>query len=120
MLGLTYVSHFQENKIQKVYLAISKKVTSRHEATSLGIHLGINHDDVTYYVNNYDVRDATYKFLCWAEDNYGSVEKWEKIIECLKVLEKIKTIKELGLEEIFAAAKQEIDSTCPKLGKNKN
>ena len=107
MLDFTYVSHFQENKIQKVYLAISKKVTSQHEALTLGIHLGINHDDVKYRVTNYDVRDAAYRFLYWADENYRPMERWEKIIEALEALQKNTTIGELDLEERLAAAKQE-------------
>ena len=86
---------------------ISKKVTSRHDATTLGIHLGINHDDVKYHVTNYDVRDAAYRFLCWADENYGPVERWEKIIEALEALEKNTTIGELDLRERLANAKQE-------------
>ena len=77
------------------------------EVTTLGITLGISPDDVRYKVNQYDVRDAAYKFLCWTEDNYGPVEKWEKIIEALKELEKNTTIKELNLEQRLAAAKRE-------------
>ena len=74
-------------------------MTSQHEATTLGIHLGIKRHDVTYYVTNYDVRDAAYKFLCWAQDNYSPVQKWEKIIEVMITLEKHTAIIELRLAE---------------------
>ena len=80
--------YFQENEIDKVYLEISRVVTSQLEATTFGIHLGIKRHDVTYYVTNRDVRDAAYRFLCWTKDNYCAVEMWEKIIEALKTLEK--------------------------------
>ena len=80
-------------------------MTSRIEATTLGIHLGIKRHDVTYYVTNHDVRDAAFKFLYWAEDNYNAVEKWEKIIETLTTLEKNTTILNLGLVEKLEAAK---------------
>ena len=61
-----------------------------------------------YRVTNYDVRDVAYRFLCWAEDNCGPVEKWVKIIEALTQLEKNNTILELGLQERLAAAEREI------------
>ena len=73
----------------------------------MGIILGIKPDDVTYYVNKCDVRHAAYRFLSWTEDNYGPVEKWEKIIETLRVLEKNTTIQELCLEERLEEAKQD-------------
>ena len=109
---------FKENDIQKIFLAISKKMTSRHEATALGIHLGINHDDVTYHVTNYDVRDAAYTFLCWAGENYGPAEKWEKITEALKALDKNTTIRELGLKERLTDAKQKmpVQIACVETG----
>ena len=91
-----------------MYLAISRVVTSLHEATTLGIHLGIKQHDVTYYVTNYDIRDAAYRFLCWAEDNYTSAEKWEKIVEALTKLEKNNIIKELGLEQGLTTVKEEM------------
>ena len=72
----------------------------------MGIILGIKPDDVTYYLANYDVRDAAYRFLSWTEDNCGPVEKWEKIVEAMKVLEKNTTVRELGLEERLTAAKR--------------
>ena len=90
----------------KIYLTIARKVTTIHEATTMGIILGIKPDDVTYYVNKYDVRHAAYRFLSWTEDNCGPVEKWEKIIEALRVLEKNTTIAELDLEERLATAKR--------------
>ena len=107
---ITYKSHiniwiyFQENEIDKVYLEISRTVTLQLEATTLGIHLGIKRHDVTYYVTNYDVRDAAYRFLCWTEENYTAVEKWEKIIEALKTLEKNTIIQKLRLEEKLVSA----------------
>ena len=98
-------SYFQENEIQKLYLAISRKMTTLDEVTTLGIHLGINHDDVNYNVNKYDVRNAAYRFLCWAEENYSLVEKWQKIIEAMTTLEKNQAILEFGLVEKLEAAK---------------
>ena len=71
----------------------------------MGITLGIKPDDVTYYVTNYDIRDAAYRFLSWTEKNYAPVEKWHNIIEALKVLEKNTTIQELGLKKRLATAK---------------
>ena len=64
--------------------------------------------NVTYYVTNYDVRDAAHRFLCWTEDNYSPVERWEKIIGALWALEKNTTIGELRLREKLAAAKREV------------
>ena len=100
--------NFQENEIDKMYLKVSKVVTSRPEATTLVIHLGIKRHDVTYYVTNYDVRDAAYEFLCWAEYNYTPVERWEKIIEALKALEQNTTIKELQLTEKQETTKRKV------------
>ena len=91
-----------------MYLTISRIVTSPYEVTTLGIHLGIKRHDVKYHVTNYDVRDAAYRFRCWAEDNYGPVENWEKIIQALKVLEKNRTIQELGLAERLEVAKRKV------------
>ena len=110
----------KENEVQKMFLAISRKITSPHEVTTLGITLGISVDDVTYYVTNFDVRDAAYKFLCWTEESYGPEEKWEKIIEALKTLEKNKTIKELGLEERLATFKRStpVENSVHELNNN--
>ena len=83
-------------------------MASPHEATTLGIILGISRHDVTYYVTNYDIRDVAFRFLCWAEDNCGPVEKWENIIEALTQLEKNNTILELGLQDRLVGAKGEI------------
>ena len=99
---------FQKTDIYKVFWSISKKVTSRHEVTALGITLGCHPDDVDYYIINYDVRDAAYKFLCWTKDNCGPVERWEKIIEALETIEKNNAIPELGLKERLAAARRVI------------
>ena len=90
-----------------MFLVISRKVTSRQEAITLGITQGISAADVTYYVTKYDVRNAAYKFLCWTEDNYSPEEKWEKIIEALEALEKNMTIQNLRLEERLAAAERD-------------
>ena len=106
-MDLVYIcwTYFQETEVQKLYLEISRVMTSPHEVTTLGIHLGIKRHDVTYYVTNYDVRVAAYRFLCWAEDNYTSAEKWKKIVEALTTLEKNNTIKELSLEQELTTAK---------------
>ena len=90
-----------------MFLNISKKIRTPHEATTLGITLGCHPDDVDFYVTKYesDIRRAAYKFLRWI-DNYGPVEMWEKIIEAMKQLEKNTAIKELGLQERLAAAKR--------------
>ena len=63
-----------------------------------------------YYTTNYDVRDAAYRFLYWAEEKYSPPEKFEKIIEALTTLEKNNTIRELGLQEHLAAAKIDLGS----------
>ena len=85
-------------------------MTTRHEATTLGITLGCHPDDVMYYVDKLDVRDAAYRFLYWTEDKYLAEEKWEKIIEALTILEKNNTIRELHLEERLTAAKNDVGS----------
>ena len=98
---------FQDIDIYTVFLRISKKITKAHEATTLGIFLGCDPDDVDFYVTKYDrdYREVAYKFLRWTKDNYGSVAMWEKIIEGMEELKKNNTIKELGLQERLAAAK---------------
>ena len=90
-----------------MFLNISKKIRTPHEATTLGITLGCHPDDVDFYVTKYDrdYREVAYKFLRWTKDNYGSVEMWEKIIEAMKQIQNNNTIKELGLQERLAAAK---------------
>ena len=99
---------FQDSDIHTVFLNISKKIRTPHEATRLGIILGCDPDDVDFCVSKYDrdVREAAYKFLRWTKDNYGTVEMWEKIIEGMKQLERINNIKELGLQERLVAAKR--------------
>ena len=99
---------FQDSDIHTVFLRISKKIITAHEATTLGITLGCHPDDVDFYVTKYerDVREAAYKFLRWTKDNYGPVEMWEKIIEAMKKLEKNTTIQELGLQERLVAAER--------------
>ena len=99
-------SSFQETDIHKLFLTISKKVRNPHDVRMLGITLGCHPDDVVHHVTQErDVREAAYKFLCWTEDNYGPVEKWEKIIEALETLEKNTTIKELGWNNDFLRLK---------------
>ena len=109
---------FQEIDIHKLYLMISRKLTSRHEAATLGIHLGISRDNVTYYVLNHDVRDATYRFLRWAKDNCRPVEMWQRIIEALRTLGKNTTIIELELENNPEVAKRKVNVIVE--GKNGN
>ena len=88
----------QESERHKIYLTIARKVTTNHEATTIA--------PILLTIANYDVRDAAYRFLSWTEDNCGPVEKWEKIVEAMKVLEKNTTVRELGLEERLTAAKR--------------
>ena len=99
----TWILLFKETDRHKIHLEISRKIFSRHEARTLGITLGCHPDDVKYHVTNDDVRDAAYEFLCWTDEKYGSVEKWEKIIEALTTLGMNNTIIELGLQERLAA-----------------
>ena len=92
-----------------MFLNISKKITIAHEATTLGITLGCDPDNVDFYVNKYeksDIRRAAYKFLRWTKDIYEPVEMWEKIIEAIKQLQKNTAIKELGLQERLEAAER--------------
>ena len=96
-------------KDENIYLAISKKVTTKDEATCLGIWLGIGHGDIEYYFHNYDVRDAAYCLLCRAEDKCGPVEKWQRIIEALRELNMNTIIIELGLENKLEAAKRKVN-----------
>ena len=90
-------------------------MTSKHEATRLGILLGVDPGDVTD-VTNHDVRDAAYRFLCWAEDNCEPVEKWQRIIGALKTLGKNTIIIELGLANKLEAAKRKVNV----IGEGKN
>ena len=107
---------FQEHDTNRIYLAIARKMRSSHDAVTLGIHLGINRHDVMYYSTNHDVRDAAYKFLCWAEDNYGPVKKWQKIIEALTVIGKNTIIIELELENRLDTAMRKVSV----IGEGKN
>ena len=66
---------FQEHDTRTIYAAISRNVTSRHEATALGIHLGIHPDDVTYCITNHDVMYATYRFLWLGRGQLWTCEK---------------------------------------------
>ena len=97
---------FQERDIQKVLLGITEKITIPYEARKLGLYLGCRADNVEYHLQKYDFREAAYKFLYWAENNYGEVKMWENIIEALTSLEKNRAIMELGLRERLAAAQQ--------------
>ena len=109
---------FQDIDIHTIYLEISNKVTSRDEAIMLGIQLGIHPDDVDYNVtrHDHDVRNAAYKFLRWAKENYGPVRKWQTIIEALRTLGKNTTIIELGRENQLEAAKRKVND----IGEGKN
>ena len=90
---------FQTKYDHELYLNVSRKVTTQHDARCLGIHLGCHPDDVSYVVNNYDVREAAYRFLSWMDDNYGSEYKWEMLVRALTALDKKNSILELGLHE---------------------
>ena len=67
-------------------------------------------NDVMYYVNKLDVRDAAYRFLYWADHKYPAEEKWQKIIEAQTILEKSNIIRELHLEDRLTAAKSDVGS----------
>ena len=81
-------------------------MTTQHEARCLGIHLGCHPDDVSYVVNNYDVREAAYRFLSWMDDNFGPEYKWEMLVRALTALNKKNSITELGLHEKLASVKR--------------
>ena len=84
-----YLHHLQKRLNHTIYLAISRKVTTRHDATTPGITLGCHPDDIMYYIDKLDVRDAAYRFLYWAEDKHPVEEKWQKIIATLTILENV-------------------------------
>ena len=91
----------------ELYLTVSKKMRTQHEAHCLGIHLGCHPDDVSYVVSNYDVREAAYRFLSWMDENYSPENKWKTLIRALTAMDKKNTVSELGLCEKLTSVKGE-------------
>ena len=83
-------------------------MTTPVEVCTLGLHLECDSDNIEYYLNKHqDVRFTTYQILHWFDKNYpDEVEKWHILIKALKVMDKIKTIADLGLEDLLENARK--------------
>ena len=81
-------------------MKIASVITSGEELDTLGIWLGCDPNDVTRLRNaNLSIKDTAYQILCSFYNSVPNKERSGVLIDALKELNKLSTVKELRLEK---------------------
>ena len=84
-----------------IHWEIAWEVRTKDEASVVAEIIGVDCDAADNIVYNNEPEEAAYKFLSWAEDHCQPEQKWQKIIDALKAIEKDNISTKLRLRELL-------------------